>query len=98
MDVAKFINEQKLIYAISAYVIGYILLISIYIYTMQLHYDDYIDWEFLRFAAIRIGIIGLIPALAVKLFKIKNMIIAVLLGVVVALASAVAYVNIAIKT
>jgi len=98
MDVAKFINEQKLIYAISAYVIGYILLISIFIYTMQLHYDGYIDWEYLRFAAIRIGIISLIPALAVKLFKIKNMMIAVLLGVVVALASAVAYVNIAINT
>ncbi len=98
MDVARFINEKKLIYAISAYVIGYILLISIFIYTMRLHYDGHIDWEYLRLAAIRIGIISLIPALAVKLFKINNMIIAVLLGVVVALASAVTYVNFTVNT
>ncbi len=98
MDVAKFINKKNLIYAISAYLISYILLMSIFIYIMQLHYDGYIDWEYLRFAAIRIGIISLIPALAVKQFKIKNTIIAVLLGAVVALVSVVAYVNFALIT
>ena len=98
MELNKFLNYQEIKHALFAYFIGYSLLISIFIYTMLLHYDNYIDWEYLQFAALRIAIICLIPAVVVKAFKIKSILKIFLLSIVLAFITAIIYINYATIT
>jgi len=94
-------NNPKIPSIILQPIVGYIsssiLLLFIFIKTMLLHYNGRIDWDYLGFASIRIFIISIVPAIAIRLLNIRKWYLSIVFGLVLGLITAVIVVNVMIR-
>ena len=85
---------SKIRHPFLAWIASVSLLLTIFIWTMLIHYNGRIDWEYLRYAIYLISIISLMPFAAVWLLKVKRWYLSIPFGGGIGLMAAIFYIKI----
>ena len=88
------IVRSKIRHPLISWIASATLLLTLFVWTMLVHYNGRIDWEYLICAIYLISIISFIPFAIIWLLKVKRWYLSIPLGCVIGLMSAIFYIKI----